>query len=70
MPSAVRLLLGLLSLLSAPLAIILLADAILAWRRPRAHWALRIGRALLAGAALGLAWLFYTLDVVNFSGNW
>lgn len=69
-PAILRWLLGLLTILSAPLALILLADAVLAWRDPSRGWAGRIGESLVGSAAAGLAWLFYMLDVVNFSANW
>jgi CubicO group peptidase (beta-lactamase class C family) len=69
-PAPLRWLLGLASLLTLPGALLLLADASLAWRDPSRRWPMRLGAAVTATGALGLAWLFFTLDVVNLSANW
>ncbi len=70
LPSLLRIGLGLLTLLSLPFALILVADALLAWRDPVARWPEQAGLSLLAAAAACLALLFYSLDVVNFSADW
>lgn len=69
-PGIVRVALGILTLLSAPFAAIILADALLAWRDPGRGWLSRIGGVLVAAAAIGIAWLFYVFDIANFSTDW
>lgn len=69
-PAVLRLLLGLMTLLSAPCALIILADAIFAFQQPNLGWPSRAGRLVLATACAWAAWLFYTFDITNFSANW
>jgi CubicO group peptidase (beta-lactamase class C family) len=69
-PAWLRVALGLLTLLSAPFAAILLADAVLAWRDPERGWAARLGSSVLAAGATALAFLFYALEVIDFSTRW
>lgn len=69
-PAPVRVSLGVASMLSAPFAAILSADAVLAWRDPQRGLPSRIFALALAAAAIGLAWLFYVFDVTNFSTDW
>ncbi len=69
-PAAVRIFLGVLTMLSAPFAIAIAVDALVAWRDPARGWPRRIGGLLVAAAAVGMAWLFYVLDVTNFSADW
>jgi CubicO group peptidase (beta-lactamase class C family) len=69
-PAIVRILLALLTMASAPLALILAADAFQSWRDPERGLTGRLGNSLVAAAAGGLAILFYRLDVINLSGAW
>jgi hypothetical protein len=69
-PVPVRIFLGVMSLLSAPFAAMILVDAVLAWRDPARGWLNRFGSLAVAVAAVGMAWLFYVFDVTNFSTNW
>jgi hypothetical protein len=70
MPAIVRIALALLTMASAPLALILAADAFASWRDPERNLPGRVGTGVLAVAAVGLAVLFYRLDVINLSGAW
>jgi CubicO group peptidase (beta-lactamase class C family) len=69
-PSVVPLGLALLSLLSLPFALLILADAAASWRDPERNWPTRIGASLLAPACCGIAWLFYMLDVADPTLAW
>ncbi|MBV8685104.1 MAG: beta-lactamase family protein [Alphaproteobacteria bacterium] len=69
-PAVLRWLLALLTLLTGPAAVILLADAALAWRDPGRGWATRAGATLLGFGAAGLTGLYLTLHVVDFAGDW
>jgi hypothetical protein len=69
-PAIVRIALALLTLASAPFALILLADAVRSWRDPERRLPGRLGRSLVAVAAAGLAILFYGLDVIELWGAW
>jgi len=69
-PAIVRILLALLTMASAPLALLLVSDAFQSWRDPERRLAGRLGNSLVAAAAGGLAVLFYRLDIIDLSGAW
>lgn len=69
-PALLRVILGLMTLLSAPVAGIMLLDAVIGLRDPERGWATRVAKIPMAVAAVGMAWLFYTFDMINFSTNW
>ena len=69
-PAIVPIGLAVLSLLSLPFALLIVADAWSSWRDRERGWATRIGNSLLAAACCGIAWLFYMLDVINPSLAW
>ena len=69
-PRLVRVVLGTLTVLAGPFALVLLADAVVGWRTQRPRLVRRVGSTLLAMAACGMAWLVYVLDVWNFSADW
>jgi CubicO group peptidase (beta-lactamase class C family) len=70
LPAPLRIALGLLTLLSAPFAAVLMADAMFGWRDPKRGWARRAGGTVTALAAAGCAFLYYALDVINLSSAW
>ncbi len=69
-PAIVPLGLALLSMLSLPFALLILADAVASWRDPGRSWPTRTGAALLAAACCGISWLFYALDVADPTLAW
>lgn len=58
------------SWLSVLAAILIAADAVLAWRDPARGWPRRIGAVLTAVAALIVAWLLIAFDLTSFSTDY
>jgi CubicO group peptidase (beta-lactamase class C family) len=69
-PPIIGLALGVLTLLSAPCAAILAADAAAAWRDPGRGWASRGWGSVVAAGALAASFTFYRFDVIILSGQW
>jgi hypothetical protein len=69
-PAPIRYLMAALSLLTAPLAALMLFDAIIGFGDSTLGWASRSGRLLVASACVGVAWLLYVFDVISFSNQW
>ena len=69
-PAVLRIGLGLLTIATAPLVLIILVDAVLAWRDPSRTVLRRLAATAVAVATAGIAILFYALDVVNLGTNW
>jgi CubicO group peptidase (beta-lactamase class C family) len=61
---------ALLAALTVPAAIVMVADAIIAWRDPARGLPRRIGGIFVALAAVALAWLFYHFGIASFSTNY
>jgi hypothetical protein len=70
MPAAVRILLGLLTMLSAVFAAVIGWDAVLSWSDPQRGMGTRLAGTVLAAAMILLSALFYILDVTNMSRQW
>jgi hypothetical protein len=69
-PAPIRYLMAAISSLTAPLAALMLFDAIIGFRDSTRGWASRLGRLLVASACVGLAWLIYVFDVISSSNQW
>ena len=69
-PWPIRRGLGVLSLLTAPLALLMVAGAVTRWRDPAAGLASRLSVSVLALAAVAIAFLLHALDVTNGSTDW
>jgi CubicO group peptidase (beta-lactamase class C family) len=69
-PALIRWLLAAMTLGSAPAAVLLCGDMIGAFLDPGRAWASRVWAVALAASGLGLAWLFFSMDVINGSANW
>jgi CubicO group peptidase (beta-lactamase class C family) len=69
-PALLRWILAGMTLASAPAAAVIVGDAIGAFLDRDRSWASRAWAVPLAASAVGLAWLFYRMDIINGSANW
>ncbi len=66
----IMLVLAVLATLCIPAALVIVLDAIVAWRDPERGLSRRLGNALMAAAAGIIAWTFIALDLITFSRNY